>query len=369
MRLIRQNHHTGEIRLRLETPSDLWRLARIVRVGDRVGASTTRRDPEAPADVAAADRARRRVWLTVAADAVEFHDFSQHVRVSGPIVEGPFDQGRSHTLDVDVGDEVTVTKDELSSGERAILEEGIHHRGDSSILIASVDWGESSLVRVRGRAVEPVVDLRRTLAGKQFAVAQANKDRESYVSELAQLVVREGQSANVIAIAGPGFLKEELTRRLGEIDASIRAKIRVYSTAESGRAGVDELLRSGRASDALVGAVAAEEATLVEELVRGLASGTRAAVGPAEVQAAVEGGAVATLLALESELPRPEVADLLDRARAAQARIFVVRESEGAGHRLRSLGGVAAILRFDWTDPAGPRGSPGRPREGPRSAA
>ena len=91
MRLLHHDRSTGVYRLRLETPSDLWRIARLVRPGDRVGASTTRRDPEAPEDVAGAERARRRVFLTVRAEQIEFHGFSKHVRITGPILEGPFD--------------------------------------------------------------------------------------------------------------------------------------------------------------------------------------------------------------------------------------------------------------------------------------
>ncbi|MCW6167595.1 MAG: hypothetical protein LVQ64_04005 [Thermoplasmatales archaeon] len=349
MRLVRQDRTTGEIRLRLETPSDLWRLARLVHPGDRVGSSTTRRDPEAPLDVAAAERTRRRVWLVVATDSVEFHGFSQHVRVSGPIVDGPFDLGRHHTLDIGLGDEVAWFKPELSGADRSLLEEGLQHRGDPEILIASVDWGESSLLRVRGRAVEPIVDLRRTLAGKQFGATQASKDRETYLTELVALVRRSAREASVVAIAGPGFLKEELSRRLIEEDPPLKSKIRVYATAESGRSGADELLRSGRAADALRGTVAAEEATLVEALIKGLASRVRAAVGAEEVGEAVDAGAVETLLVGESHLADPNVSKVLDRARSGRARIFVVRDTEGPGTQLRSFGGIAAILRYDWT--------------------
>ena len=37
VRLIHQDPSTGLLKLRLETPSDLWRVARLVRPGERVG--------------------------------------------------------------------------------------------------------------------------------------------------------------------------------------------------------------------------------------------------------------------------------------------------------------------------------------------
>ena len=372
MRLVHQDPTTGRLKLRLETPSDLWRIARIISVGDLVGASTTRRDPEAPEDAPAAQRERRRIFLTLRAEQVEFHGFSRHVRVTGPIVEGPFDLGRHHTLDLGQGDDLTVQKERLTSAERAILEEGIEARGDPIILLASVDWGESSIVRLRGRAVESVADVRRSVSGKRYKGGQAEKDRASYADELLALLRPEVGNATTIVISGPGFLKEEIGRKLAELEPGSRGKLRILPTAESGRIGVNELLRSGKASEALAGSVAAEEADLVERLVTELAGGRRAAVGIAEVGEATDAGAAETLLVAESLLTDPVAAPVLEGARGARARIFVVREDGEAGQRLKGMGKIGALLRYDWTPTRNPRtvrGSPGPLPGGPRTDA
>ncbi len=369
MRVIHRDDATGLLKLRLETPSDLWRIARFVRPGDRAGASTTRRDPEAPEDVAGAERSRRRVFLTVRVEQVEFHGFSKHVRLTGPIVEGPFDIGRHHTLDLTEGDDVAVTKARLTAADRTILEEGLRREGEPTVLLAAVDWGDSSVVRLRGRSVEPVVDLRRTIAGKQYAVAQAEKDRRTYLEELVTVLRREGAGAAAVVLAGPGFLKEQLLRQLAEVDPPLAGKTRVYPASESGRVGVNEILKSGRATEALRGNVAAEEAAVVERLVRALAGGVRAAVGPAEAAEAVEAGAVETLLVSESRLVDPAVEPTLEAARAARLAVFVVRDEGEAGARLAALGGVGAILRYDWVSPTRATRSPGSPRAVPRTDA
>jgi len=355
--------------LRLETPSDLWRIARLIRPGELVGASTTRRDPEAPPEVAGAERTRRRVFLTVRAEQVEFHGFSKHVRVTGPIVEGPFDLGRHHTLDLTEGDELSLLKPELTPGERAVLDEGLAGQGEPTILIAAVDWGDSALVRLRGRSVEPIADLRRTIAGKRYEATQGEKDRKTYADEIVAAIRREGAAATAVVVAGPGFLKEELAHRLAEEAPEVAKKMRVYPTSEAGRAGVDELLRSGKASEALRGSVAAEEAEVVERLLRSLAGGVRAAVGPEEVAQAVDAGAVETLLLADTLLVDPHLAPVLDRARASRVRVFVVRDEGEAGKRLAGLGRVAAILRYDWVSPTRTTGSPGSPRAVPRGGA
>jgi len=359
MRLIHQDPSTGRLRLRLDTASDLWRIARLVRRGDVVGASTTRRDPEAPADVPGAERTRRRVYLEVRAEAVEFHGFTQHVRITGPIVTGPFDIGRHHTLDLEEGDEVTLVKPEPTLGERALLTEGLQHHGDPTILVAAVDWGDSALARIRGRAVEPVAEVRRTIAGKQYDGGQSEKDRTTYATELVDLIVREGRAAAAVAVAGPGFLKERIAEGIRAADPSVAAKMKLMPTSEAGRAGIDELFRSGRAAEALRGAVAAEEADLVERLVQGLAGGTRSAVGLAEVTEAVDAGAAETVLLSDRLLTDPAAQSVLERAQGARARLFVVREESDAGRRLAALGRIGALLRYDWTRSTGPVGRRG----------
>lgn len=347
MRLLFQDPSTGLLRLRLETSSDLWRAARLIRAGDLVGASTTRRDPEAPEDSPAAERDRRRIWLVVRAEQVEFHGFSKRLRVTGPIVEGPFDHGRHHTLDLGEGDEFSVTKERLSAGERALLEEGLESRGDPALLLAVVDWGDSAVVRLRGRVVEPVADLRRSLPGKRYAQPAHAKEREKYVDEILGVVRTSAPGAAAVVVAGPGFLKEEVARRLREEDHLAPT---LLPTSVSGRAGVDELLRSGRATGALQSSVTAEESRLVEELLQGLA-GRRAAIGSEETRLAIEAGAADLVLVLDTYLPDPSVSALLDRAREARARLFIVQEDGEPGRRLKGIGGIAARLRYDWDAP------------------
>ncbi|MCI4322300.1 MAG: hypothetical protein L3K05_08365 [Thermoplasmata archaeon] len=353
MRLLHQDPATGLLRLRLETPSDLWRVARLVHPGELVGASTTRRDPEAPEETPGAQRERRRVWLVVRAEQVDFHGFSKHVRVTGPITEGPFDIGRHHTLDLADGEEMTVQKESLSPADRSLLEEGLESRGDPKVVIAAVDWGESAIVRLRGRVVEPAADLNRTLAGKQYHSAQTQKDREQYVEEVVAFLEREGADAQTVVLAGPGFLKEEVARRLLERSPGMKSRLKVFPAAESGRAGVNELLRSGKATAALAGNAAAEESHLVEQLVTALSGGVRAAIGVAEVTEAVEQGAVATLLVSEGLLTVPAIGPVLDGAKRGQARVFIVRDEGEAGKRLAGLGRIAAMLRYDWSPTGG----------------
>ncbi len=350
MRVLFQDLHTGLVRLRLETPSDLWRLSRLVLPGDQVGALTTRRDPEAPSDTPAGQRDRRTVFLTVRAENIEFHEFTGHVRVTGPILEGPFDQGRYHTLDLEEGVEVALTKSAITASDKALVEEGRLAKDEPQVLVACVDWSDAAIVRLRGRSLSVVDERTRTGSGKYDRVRSSarEKDRASFLEEVLQVIAPEVGRSQAIVVCGPGFFKEELAKGLAASSPPPKARVTVVPTAEAGMPGVHELLRSGKAEEALASSMAAREAVEVERLVRALGKEGGAAVGVTELKGAVEAGAVETLLVLDARLRDPATVPLLDAAREAKTPLLVVRGDGEAGRRLLGLGGMGAVLRFPW---------------------
>ena len=350
VKLLFQDPHTGVLRLKVQTPSDLWRLSRLLAPGDRVGAVTTRRDSEAPSDTPAAQRDRRTLFLTVRVERVEFHEFTGHVRVTGPITEESPEGGRYHTLDLEVGADVTVTKSALSPSDRTLLEEGLRNPEEPVLLLVSADTSSSAVVRLKGRSVE-IVDERDARGLGKYGRTKASgreKDREGYVEELLKVLAPELARGQGVVVSGPGFFKEELARRLGERFPEWRGRIRVFGTSESGLPGVHELLRSGKAAEALSASVVAQEEATVERLLRSLGEGGLSAVGDGEVSQAVQASAVETLLVLEDRLTERPVQDLVESAHQAQSEVLIVRADGEAGRRLRGLGGVAALLRYPF---------------------
>ncbi len=353
MKIIAHDPRTGLLRLRLETPSDAWRLSRLVATGDRVGALTTRRDSEAPADTPSAQRDRRTVFLTIEAQRVEFHEFTHHIRITGPIVEGPFDLGRHHTLDLTVGDEVALTKPTLAPSDQIILEEGQSGRLEPLLLILCADWSEAALVRLEGRHLSIVDEFSRSGSGKHSGVRAATRDRErsDYLERLLNLVKPEVERAATLVLTGPGFLKEELARLIPDRIPATRGKIRVFPSSVAGLAGVHEVLRSGRAEEVLGESMAAQEAKAVERLVQALGTRDMTALGPSSVEVALDAGAVESLLVLEDLLRDPSVGRALETATRQRTHVLIVRRGGEAGSRLMGLGGIAAILRYPWRNP------------------
>jgi protein pelota len=347
MKVLVYDKKTHFLKLRVETASDLWRLSRLVVKGDSVGGFTHRRDPEAPADTPEAQRERRPVFLSLRVEKIEFHEFTGHLRFTGPITEAPFDIGRHHTLDFEQGADVSLLKPELNASDWALIDEGKRSLGEPRLVIACIDWSEGTLVRVHGRTNEVIQEFNRTGTGKYVHAPGGKKEKENeqYLVDIVTTLEREVEGAKALIFSGPGFCKESLFRHWKSAPRKGPVPL-VEATAEAGMPGIQELLRSGKAESALSGSLSAEEAREVERLVRSLGTAGLAAVGPKEVTKASDAGAVERLLVLDTHLREPSVAESLDAVRSGGGKILIVRHEGEAGKRLKGLGGIAAILRY-----------------------
>ena len=127
MRVLKKDLAHGVVKLLAENPDDLWHLRHIVERGDLVHAVTYRRD-ERSTDMIRAERTeRRRMYLGIKVESVEFHDFSDRLRIHGIIKEGPDDvnMGAHHTLNIEVGDDVKVQKERWRGYELDRIQEAV----------------------------------------------------------------------------------------------------------------------------------------------------------------------------------------------------------------------------------------------------
>jgi len=110
VKILKKDEKTGTIRLRVETDDDLWHLYNIVREGDVVHALTERREETASDKIRSERGEKKKMILGIQVEKVEFHEFSDRLRILGVIVEGPQDLGSHHTLNIEKGDDLLVVR-------------------------------------------------------------------------------------------------------------------------------------------------------------------------------------------------------------------------------------------------------------------
>ncbi|OGS47499.1 MAG: mRNA surveillance protein pelota [Euryarchaeota archaeon RBG_16_67_27] len=341
MRVLHRDPKTGEIKLRIENPDDLWHLHNLLVPGDAVRASTYRRQ-EGKADKIRPERMEKlRVTLTVRVDRVEFQAFSDRVRIAGVIVEGPQDVGQHHTLLLGVEDVLSIIK-VWKPHELRRIEEAVAAAQKPMVSLLALDDEEALLAQLRQYGVRELATVRAPGHGKMFPSGGGTAVYfEEILGTLSLTPLGEA-----LVILGPGFTRDEFAAYLRSKAPDLAARLHVHGTSYAGMRGVHEALKAGVGAKVFEESRVAQETRLVDRLLEAIARGEPCAYGPAEVSRAIDAGAVEILLVAEAVVRDRGVEELMRRAEATRAAVVLVSRHHEAGQRLGSLGGVAALLRF-----------------------
>src|SRR5213082_3465533 len=159
MRVLHRDPKTGEIKVRVENPDDLWHLHNLLQPSDLVCASTYRRE-DVKTDKLRPERGDKvRVTLTIRVEDVEFQAFSDRLRVSGVIVEGPQDLGRHHTLNVGVEDILSIIKT-WKAHELRRIDEAVAAAQKPLVAFLSLDDEEALIAQLRQYGVRELSTVR-----------------------------------------------------------------------------------------------------------------------------------------------------------------------------------------------------------------
>lgn len=353
LKLIGVDEKLREVKVRVDTEDDLWVIYNLLSGGDVIKAKTSR-------ELKTRSGSRRKpMTLAVKAERFELQPFTSRLRVHGIIVEGPKELdlvGQRHTLSLDVGREFTIRREEgWSEAELGRIREAVR-RSTARVLIVGVDDEEVCIAFLRDYGVEKVAELRVSLPGKMY---QEDRERILMVkmAEAARMVEEacERFKADALVLAGPGFVKEALKEALkGLKDVSVYLE----DASTGGLKGVYEAIKRGVVTRIVKDYSLVEEERLMEEFMSKLAADERlVAYGLGHVETCINAGAVGKLMVI-SELLRAEdqelrlkVENLVRMAEGRRARVKIFSSLHDTYHWLKSLGGIAAILRYPVEPP------------------
>lgn len=341
MRVLLRDPKTGEIKVRVENADDLWHLHNLVQPGDLVRASTYRRE-DVKTDKVRPERGEKvRVTLTIRAEGIEFQAFSDRLRITGVIVEGPQDLGRHHTLNVAVEDVLAIIKT-WRPHELRRIDEAIAAAQKPLVAFVSLDDEEALLAHLRQYGVRELATIRAPAHGKMFPTGDARSD---FFKEIGAKL-RSMEIGEALVVVGPGFTREAFVEYLKAHEPALAAKVHVHGTAHAGMQGIQEALRAGVGAKVFGESRVGYETQLVEKLLEAIATNRPCAYGVAEVGEAVDAGAVETLLVSDAVVRDVGVEELMRAVESARGSVVLVSRHHEAGQKLEALGGIAALLRF-----------------------
>lgn len=351
MKIIFKDEDRGILRLRVESEDDLWTLYNFLKGGDAVYARTTR-------ELKTATSSRRKpMTLGVSVEKAEFQPFTSRLRIHGRIIEGPKEldlEKQRHTINLDVGSELTIVREGgLTQSDLRPIREACRRSGVEA-LVVSVDDEEACVSLIMEQGVKHILELPMKLPGKYDS-----EDRGAKLEEKVREIAGRVRAAHLehgvwaVIVVGPEHVRDPAYKQLKRELSDLKLKFYADGTSVGGAAGVREALRRGVVGKVVKDAGVAEEERLMAELLSVLAKDeARAAYALDPVERAVEAGAAEKVLVINElvraydEKLRRRVQAILKKAEERGARVKIFSSTHETYHQLKSLGGIAAILRY-----------------------
>lgn len=358
LKVLEKDLKHGRVKVFLETLDDLWHLYNILSREDLVYAKTMREVP-APQRGPGRPKSGRRVPVCIGLKVkeLEFQKLSNKLRVRGVIVEAPDELGligSHHTLSLATGSLLTIVKDFWPKHILKRVDKASARRRPKIAIIA-LEEGDCSIALLRDYGVDVKATLSQYIPGKRASnderLASLNSFFNEVLSSMKNVMKEEGVKS--IVLAGPGFTKKDFISYLKGKEPSLASKIFVEDVSSGGIGGVYEAIRRGAAWRIFKESMVAEETSLINKLLEGLAKKpSRIAYGLKELDKAAMYGAIDVLLVAD-ELIRAsgEAKEVIEKimkvVEEKGGRVNIISTEHEAGKQLLSLGGAAAFLRFE----------------------
>lgn len=333
-----------------ENVDDLWHLSYVLEPGDLVEGDTTRRIQRNDDQMRDTGGEREHLHVTIEVEDVEFARFANRLRVGGVIVDASREDqlGFHHTLNVEERAEITIEK-QFKPDQTERLERAEEAAENPDVAIVTVEEGEAYVHTVAQYGTNEYASFTRPTGKGEYA-----RPRNELFGDLGSALSH--LDVDAIILAGPGFTKQDardyLEEEYPEVVDLIGATV---DTSGVGDRGVHEVLKRGAVSDVQKDTRIAREAELVDQLMEGIAQGTKVAYGVEEVAEAAEFGAVDQLLLLDTRLRAErqgegdwdvDVNHVIETVEQKGGEVTVFSGEFQPGEQLKNLGGIAALLRY-----------------------
>jgi protein pelota len=351
MKLIFQDFKKGDVKLMTTSLDDLWYLSNIIDKDDTLTGRTIRKiklgDDERNTKIV-----KKVVTLAIKVERVEFHKYSNSLRVSGKITSAPEDipKGSYHTFDITENTSLKITKSHWLSYQIEKLKESTEEQ-TSKTLICAIDRESATFAILTPSGYRILSEIEGEVQKKEAD----NKKTKDFYAEIAKILqdYKDREDLQNIILASPAFWKEDLLKKIKKNFPAL-AKIIFLATCNSlGKNGVEEVLKRKEVETVLKKDRTTKETILVEELLKEISLDQNAAYGLEEVIAAGDASAIKKLLitdelihALREQEQFDSINELMKKVDKTKGEVHIITTDHESGKKLQGLGGIGAILRY-----------------------
>ena len=351
MKIINQDTKEGIVEVVPQTLDDLWHLSHIVEVGDNASSKTTRRIQDNTGDKLRSDRGvKKTFYLGLDIENISFHLFTGKLRLTGVITRGPEDLiplGSHHTLEVKLNTPLTIKKEKWPKWAIKRLNQAIDASKKLSALIIVLEDDTATIGLMRQFGIEYYGPIKGNVSGKRIFDKNRQKNIVQFYEKVIESIEKFDYIENII-IAGPGFVKNDFYDYIKDKHKDLAKIAIIESTGSGGRVGISEVLKKGTVEKLTSENRVALEMMAVDNLLSQIGkNSSKIAYGLKETTNAINLGAVSELLILDTKVASENMGDLMDMVENMKGEVLVISSEHDGGKQLESLGGMAAILRYE----------------------
>lgn len=349
MKVHHVEYNKGILKLEIQNKDDIWYLSQILDLNDVCGSNTTRKIKIG--DDENAKVIKKKVFLKISIEKIEFHKYSGDLRLSGKITDSVQDisAGQYHTLNIEEGSILNIKKSKFLNFQRKKLEESTKNES-LKILIATIDRGEAHFAILKKYGYEEILSYNGEIEHKSD-VAQPKKDAfQEAVDILFDLETK--YKSHQIIIGRPSIWSKKISDLISA--KSFSSKITYSECNSTGKNAINEVLRRPEIKNVLKNERASKELEFVDDLLKNISKDELYSYGFDDVKQKSDMGAVKILLVSDNFLNDKrnsgdfETLELvMDVVEKTKGEVMVVSSDNDAGKQLDSLSGIAAILRYE----------------------
>lgn len=350
MKIIHCDYKSGEVKVKTENLDDLWYLNTIIDSNDLVSSITFRKIKLGGEDERKTQVIKKKVYVTIKVEKVEFHKYSDILRVSGTIFEGPEDipHGSYHTINVEINTELKITKENWLKYQKDKLTESTKIES-TNILAVAFDREEAYVFKITRQGHEFVTSIKGQVAKKNFEQQSTN-----FYEEIIQLAKSYDDRENYfrIIMASPAFYNDELQKNLK--DNKLGQKIVMGTISSVNKISINEIMQRPELENILQKDHTSKEIKLVQELLTNISKNEKYVYSFKESKGAAELGAIDKLLVTDNLIHKyrveekfNELESVMKTADQMGAEVHIIQSEHEGGKKLDGLGGIAAILRYN----------------------
>jgi len=346
MKVIFKDLKHGEIKLLPENLDDIWHLYNIIEIDDLVRAVTFRTTEDAKDDKIRSKKSeKKRMKLGVNVSEVKFHEFSDRLRIHGTIVEGQQDLGAYHTLNItgDSMEPLSIVKKNWKYYQLKRIDEAVEQRNEPVVTFVSLDEDTATVAILRQSGIQYIADVSSKRSGKMY---DSPDTANSYFGEIISILKTTSKTGADLVVVGPGFTREHFVKHGREKNPELFTKYYVHSTGHAGMNGIQEAIKTGIVKQITQENRVVFETEQVEKLFEEIRKNGLASYGIAEVEQALNSGAVQRLLITDKVVRTKKGERLLDIAKENNSDFTIINTMNDAGKKIDGIGGVGALLRF-----------------------